>query len=335
MNARLEAWRFLVALLNGRNDSGAAASLERVAAGRPSAWTDLISLANEHLVTTALWSGLRRCGLEGLLPPAAADYLRSFCAFNTERNRAILAQLYEVVAALNSFGIEPMPLKGSSYLVAGMFPELGDRYLSDIDLLVAEGDVERAEATLLQLGYRPASDIDYGRHHHLVPMVHNDRPVAIEVHRSPVPRHAAPAIPVAELWAQSEPSTVGNVRSRLACPTDAAMLSFVHSQVIDRDGSLLLMPLRLFHDVRLLQHQHGRSIDWRQNFERASKVDAAAAFRRYLYVLREITGVESGCDSSLADAAYFLLCKSTVAWPAFANLVRRADGWARRAGVPR
>lgn len=322
MNYRLNAWHLLVGLLNGRNDAMAATHLERLVDVRPSCWTDLISLANEHLVTAPLWSGLRRCGLEEVVPTDAADYLQTFHEFNSARNRAILAQLYEFVAALNSSSIEPMPLKGTGYLVAGVFEHLGDRYLSDIDLLVPEDVVARAEAILLELGYRPASRIDYTRHHHLVPMVRGDSPVAIELHRAPVPKYAERAIPAEELWQQSVATEAGKGRVRLASPTDAAMLSFVHSQVVDRDGVLLLIPLRLFHDIHLVQERCG-IIDWRRNLERAFRVDAERCLRRYLYTLERITGVDTGCDASFADEAYFNLCRWAIAWPPFGRLARR------------
>jgi hypothetical protein len=335
MNTRLHVWRFLVAVLNGRDPAKVAALVEQACRAGPSRWTYLISFANEQLVTAPLWSALRRCGRGALVSADAADYLRSFHSFNNERNKAILAQFYEFVGALNSSGIEPMPLKGLAYLVANVFPETGDRYLSDIDLLVPEDAVEVAQRILLDLGYGPSSTIDYSRHHHLVPMIRADRPVAIELHRAPVPRYAERALPTAELWAQSQQCAAGGVRTRLAAPTDAAMLSFLHSRVVDRDGRLLLMPLRLFYDAHVLDQRYGPLIDWRRNLDQASRVGVAGSLRRYLYALREIAGVETNCGSSLGDVAHFAICKTAIAWPMLANVARRLDARLKRADIGR
>jgi hypothetical protein len=333
MNHRSRAWRFLVGLLNGRNAPELVASLERAARARPECWTDLVSLANEHLVTGALWSSLQRSALEQALPAETADYLRSFHAFNAARNRAILAQLNELVDALNSAGIEPMPLKGSGYLVAGLFPELGDRYLSDIDLLVPEGADEEAGAILRELGYAPAYERDYSRHHHLVPMVRDGQPVAIELHRAPLPDYASRGMPAAELWAKAQLTTVGNVRSRLASPTDAVMLSFVHSYIVDRNDTLLLIPLRLFHDVQIVLQRHEHQVDWQRNTERAAALDAATRLRRYLHVLHAVTGAGPGgaVRAALADRVHFLMCRAVVAWPRLAVWAQRAERHFNRA----
>lgn len=331
MSVRFRLWEIVVALLNGRDDARVASLIEHSVGARSSRWAELVSLANAELITAPVWSALRRCGLERMVPADTADYLRSFHAFNVARNRAILAQLSEFVSTLNSAGIEPMLLKGSAYLVAGLFPDVGDRYLSDIDVLVPEGEVGRAETALEGLGYRPASEIDYTAHHHLVPMIHPERPAAIELHRAPVPRYAQRAIPGAELWAHAELATAGNVRSRLASPTDTAMLSFMHSYVVDRDGALLLMPLRLFHDMHLLQQRHSRTIDWRRNYERASSLDSAGTLRRYLHVLHRLSGLELSRDlpRSATDNAFFAVCAATVAWPALAKWARTVDGYVR------
>ena len=333
MSVRLRAWQLLVGLLYGRDAALLARQLERAAGVGPSFWTNLVSIANELLVTAPLWSGLRRSALDALVPADVAEYLRAFQAFNAARNRAILDQLDELVAALNSLDIEPMPLKGSAYLVSGLFPDLGDRYLSDIDLLVPDGAVVSTESTLSQLGYQPAYEKDFSLHHHLVPMVHPERPVAIEIHRSPAPRSVQPAVPTAELWRAAERSTTRTGRIWLASPTDTSLLSFLHSQIVDRNEWLFWMPLRLFNDVHSFQRRHGREIDWVRNLQRAERVGAARSLRRYLNVLRELTGVEACSEvrGSMADTAYFLACKSAVAWPFVAACARRAERFSRGA----
>jgi hypothetical protein len=332
MNQRGRVWELAVALLNGRDDAAVAKRLRHDAVSNPKLWSDLISIANEHLVTAPVWSALQRCGLAATAPMNAAEYLQSFHTFNSDRNRAIQTQLTECVERLNGSGIEPMLLKGAAHLAAGLYGQVGDRYLSDVDLLVRADGIERAFELMLELGYRPASAKDYSKHHHLAPLIREGSPVALELHRAPVPSHAQQASPIPALWENSTVMSAAGARFRLPSPTDAAMLAFLHSAVIDRDLALLLIPLRLFYDAHLLQMRHGASIDWNANFDRAGRIGAAPSLRRYLHVLAKTFGGEPTTASrgSPSDVIHYSLCVAAVRWPAIARLALRAEYFSAR-----
>jgi hypothetical protein len=83
------------------------------------------------------------------------------------------------------------------------------------------------------------------------------------------PRAAAPP-------GRANVATLPAISPTVAAPTNAAMLSFLHSRVVDRDGRLLLMPLRLFYDAHVLDQRYGPLIDWRRNLDLASRVGVAA-----------------------------------------------------------
>jgi hypothetical protein len=335
MNERWRTWKLLVGLLGGRNDVAYAAMLRREASADAELWRQLISMANEHLVTALLWSALQRSGLAAEAPTNAADYLRSFHDYNSARNHAIEAQVAECAATFNAAGIEPMLLKGAAHLAAGLYGAAGDRYLSDVDLLVRSEHVDRAQELMRELGYRPATDKNYSRHHHLAPMIRDAAPVAIELHRAPLPRHVPQALSLAVLWDASTASTANGARVRLPSPTDAAMLTFLHSAVADRDLALLLMPLRLFYDVHLLALRHGASIDWPTNFDRARRVGAATSLQRYLHVLSRIFGGGSLGEvrRSAADRVYFSLCAGAVRWPVIGRWAQRVERFSERARI--
>ncbi|MBI3360235.1 MAG: nucleotidyltransferase family protein [Chloroflexi bacterium] len=68
------------------------------------------------------------------------------------REKAIHAQLAELLTALNARGLTPIVLKGA-YLASAVYPAPGLRPMNDIDLLFRPGDLAAAETVLAELGY--------------------------------------------------------------------------------------------------------------------------------------------------------------------------------------
>jgi Uncharacterised nucleotidyltransferase len=99
------------------------------------------------------------------------------------RQLQAISQLTELDAALSTVGIEAVLLKGSALLYYPLYPSLGSRSQSDIDLLVAPDQVVLIVPILQKLGYVFQGVYEEGRHypHHLPPLV---RPncLHIEVH---------------------------------------------------------------------------------------------------------------------------------------------------------
>ncbi len=331
MSERLRIWQLAVALLHHGDTRSLAEKLDREIGSSTERWNTLISLANENLVTATLWSALRRAGLTPMVADDAAEYLQSFHEFNSARNRAIRDQLVEYIDALHRAGIESMPLKGAAYLLTELHGDIGDRFLSDIDLLIPEDAVEEGTRILRSLGYTPASARDYSAHHHLPPQVRDEGPAALEPHTAPVPSYALSALPTADIWARAT-TPPNDGRYRLPSPTDAAMLVFLHSEVVDRNLALLLVPLRLLHDLHLLQLRHGNDIDWDANFASAEKIGAATRLRRFLHVLHRVSGIEpiARFRATASDGIHFALCQAAVSWPSILRWAMRAERLSER-----
>ena len=56
-------------------------------------WTAVLALANQHLLTPALWSVLRASPHAATIPVEVRDYLQALHALNGERNAAIRRQI--------------------------------------------------------------------------------------------------------------------------------------------------------------------------------------------------------------------------------------------------
>lgn len=97
--------------------------------------------------------------------------------------------------ALEGTKIEPILLKGASYVAKGLLAGRGRR-VSDIDILVAEEELPEVEKRLLEAGwvFDEATDNEYDQQyyrqymHELPPLRHNLRRTVIDVHHRILPR---------------------------------------------------------------------------------------------------------------------------------------------------
>lgn len=122
----------------------------------PTDWQSVIALANQTLLTPALFASLEKAGLLEHVPGDVRDYLQFIRDCNRERNERLRAQLNEAVAALNGIGVAPVLLKGAVPLFLSR--TVPDRITSDIDLAVTARDEALAQARLEEFGYAQLSD---------------------------------------------------------------------------------------------------------------------------------------------------------------------------------
>lgn len=104
------------------------------------------------------------------LPDDVLGPLRIAHATNTAQGIVALSAYERLSGILSKAGVEHIPLKGIR-LLETLYPDPGTRQLSDLDVLIREADVERADVALREAGYRgeePAywrRSARYGHHH--------------------------------------------------------------------------------------------------------------------------------------------------------------------------
>ena len=139
---------------------------------------------------------LERCrerGVPASPPRWLADRLTSAEAFSRSCEQAIRWEIDRLERAFLGTGVRWVLLKGAAYVAAQLPPGIGRR-VADIDVLVARGDLARAEATLRDHGWEipplNAYDERYYREwmHELPPMVHRDRRSILDLHHAILPR---------------------------------------------------------------------------------------------------------------------------------------------------
>jgi len=120
-----------------------------------------VSLANNHLLTPAMWVVLKKKNLTDELPDELRDYLRELHQLSKERNAQLRAQLLEAVRQLNRIDITPVLLKGAMHLVTDVYGDTGAQIMTDIDLLVPREKINECLPALHGLGLERDAEHSY------------------------------------------------------------------------------------------------------------------------------------------------------------------------------
>jgi hypothetical protein len=148
-------------------------------------WTDLATEGEAHGLAPLLHQHLGRADVR--LPDHARRQLLALTIRHRRRNDIYSRVLREILDTFNAAGIDAVVLKGAA-LAHVLYPAVGLRPMSDIDLLVDPRLARRAQELLAELGFfapaRPTVRPLVGHHH--LPAATKDvegHVVQVEVHR--------------------------------------------------------------------------------------------------------------------------------------------------------
>jgi hypothetical protein len=250
----------------------------------PAAFAGLAPGARLELLAAAARHGLL-ASVSGRLSPDDAELRTRFTRLaagvrlNDERLRDVLE---EVLAALASAGVGPVALKGP-VLADRLYQDPGLRSSTDLDLLVAEAELDRSMAALLGLGFHggPFLVAAYERRRlHHVHLVRTPGP-DVELHFRPQSAFGA-LLPPEDFLARAVPHhTARGTPLRILSPEDELLVLAVHAagHVLARGAWVLDLLLFL---------EHHPDLDWRLVQERASVYRCRRALAWTLGHLREL-----------------------------------------------
>ena len=104
---------------------------------------------------------------------------------NRDRNTQIISQAKELNTFLLSHNITPIFIKGTANLLAGLYNDITERMVGDIDFLFSSQDYPRAIQVLKEWGYCKTVELakyPYPWSKHYPRLVKEDKIAAIEIH---------------------------------------------------------------------------------------------------------------------------------------------------------
>lgn len=307
-------------------EAGAAARLGSRPAGRgrpqrpqPEDWPEILAVAQELMVIPEVSRVVRQTPTD--VPPAVADHLREAHMGHMVRNLRFRYELTRVVEAFNRAGTVPLLMKGSLQLVDGTLG-LGDRWMSDLDVVVPGAELSRSAEILGELGYRP----DPGKpflHPHELPFYRAGTAGPMEVHRELGSSPLADVLPVAEAWAASTELTIGRALARALSPTHQVLHNILHSAVQDLNHAVGGLPLRQLVTLAGLTRAHGPAVDWQAIERRMQEHGLGGTYHDHLWLTHRLTGMAlpDGVGGTPAARLHerWALASFALGWPADAQ----------------
>ncbi|WP_158841375.1 nucleotidyltransferase family protein [Polaribacter sp. L3A8] len=156
--------------------------VEKELKSRNTDWDSVVKLSTGHFVFPALYCNLKRANFLHYLPEELVNYMIHITDLNRARNQQIIDQAKEINELLLKNNITPIFLKGTGNLLEGLYEDIGERMVGDIDLIVSKDDFKNTVEILKKEKYSAKSEVYMDFHWHYPKMVKENRIAAVEVH---------------------------------------------------------------------------------------------------------------------------------------------------------
>ena len=241
-------------------------------------WMGNLDRASQLGVDSIIFHRMKQGEMLSRVPEWIVDRFKVRFYWNQARNMKRFGRLKEV---LDGFSLEEIPviaLKGA-VLAQLVYDHMGLRPMNDVDLLVHEKDLSRAERLLISLGFHASEGI-YSKewfqkhHHHIVPYVSKDGSLIIELHHHLIAYDIPVVIPNEDLWERSYPVQITGVACRMLSLEDLLIHLSLHLAVDQYCGKM-----RVLYDLAETIKHYQKEIDW----DRLINIVNGYRISKYLY----------------------------------------------------
>jgi hypothetical protein len=213
-------------------------------------WEAVVKVSTSHYVFPAIYCNLKRADFLKYLPNDLVDYMKHITNLNRDRNTQILQQAQELNSLLLGNNIRPIFLKGTANLLAGIYEDIAERMVGDIDFIFSKEDYPKAITILREFGYSDflKTDNRYPQFKHYQKLKNDNNIAAIEIHKELLIEKYASEFnyPFVEKDSQIiDEVTVLSYANKLN-------LSIIANQINDHGFEYKTMALRNAYDVLLL-----------------------------------------------------------------------------------
>ncbi len=148
-------------------------------------WDNIVKVSTGHFVFPALYHNLKKENLLSLLPNELVAYMEHISSLNRDRNMQIIGQVKEINLLLKQHNINPIFVKGSALILQGIYNDISERMVGDIDFIVAEKKYEKTAELLVSNNYQNVSKESYHfpQFKHLPRLHHSSKIAAVEIHK--------------------------------------------------------------------------------------------------------------------------------------------------------
>jgi hypothetical protein len=234
-------------------------------------WDRLLSDAQSD-TGPLLYHMLKEADVDGLLPEWFISKLEMAYYSSFSRSVFYYRGLRDILGSFHRSGIQVITFKGAA-LAETLYPSIALRPFGDIDLLIRDQDLFKAESELQRLGYEKyirEFRQGYGREFekYSAYLKRGRVTVYIDLHTRLFPFAHAQKSEFDGFWDRAVATQIDGVHSLTLSAEDTVLHLCVH---IFRHG----FPIRLLwlYDLALMILKHGRSLNWKLMEERARTLE--------------------------------------------------------------
>lgn len=216
-------------------------------------WDKIVQVSTQHYVFPALYCNLKRVDLLSYLPEDLVAYMIHITDLNRTRNQQIIEQAKELNQILSAHNITPIYVKGTGFLLHGLYEDIGERMVGDIDFLFSESDFKKATNILLKSEYSKVdkTTYDYPQFKHYPRLQKENRIAAIEIHKQLVIEKYATEFN----YTTVSKDTIAVDNFKVLSLNNQLALSIIAKQINDDGYYFKNMALRNAYDVFLLSQK--------------------------------------------------------------------------------
>jgi len=212
-------------------------------------WDAVVKVSTAHYVFPAMYCSFKRADFLKYLPVDLVDYMKHITDLNRDRNTQIIEQAQELNTLLLENNIRPIFLKGTGNLLAGIYDDISERMVGDIDFIFSKEDYPKAVIVLNKNGYSFVEKIPYDLpFRHYPRLKKEDRIAGVEIHHEILLRKYSKEFNYSFIEKDSQVINEVAVLSY----ANKLNLSIIANQINDNGFYYKTMALRNAYDVFLL-----------------------------------------------------------------------------------
>ena len=210
-------------------------------------WNVVVKVSTAHYVFPALYCNLKRVDFLQYIPQELVSYMEHITNINRERNEKIIAQAKELNTLLLANNITPLFLKGTGNLLVGVYEDIAERMVGDIDLIFLKEDYPKGITILREFGYVKEIYQELPARHY-PRIIRKDNIAGVEIHKDLLLEKYINEFNYNFVVKDSQVINCITVLSY----ANKLNLSIKANQINDNGFSYKTMPLRNAYDVFLL-----------------------------------------------------------------------------------
>ena len=145
-------------------------------------WDAVVKVSTAHYVFPAMYCNLKRADFLLYLPHELVSYMEHITDINRERNKKIITQAKDLNSLLLANNIRPIFLKGTGNLLAGIYVDIAERMVGDIDLIILKENYPKAITILREFGYDKEIYQELPERHY-PRIIRKDSIAGVEIHK--------------------------------------------------------------------------------------------------------------------------------------------------------